>query len=103
MRAYIWLAWSGIEAARFVGPRTWTPPWTTVSSARVSAQLPPLAAARSTTTDPLCIPSTPRSVMRSGAGRPGMSAVEITTSAFATCFASSSTWRACSSSASAFA
>ena len=49
---YIWLAWYGTSAGRFEGPRIVTPCATTISSGRVSSQLPPRSAARSTTTDP---------------------------------------------------
>ena len=49
---YIWLAWYGTSAGGFDGPRIVTPLWTTTSSGRVSSQLPPRSAARSTITDP---------------------------------------------------
>ena len=77
---YIWLAWYGTSAGGFDGPMIVTPLCTTISSGRVSSQLPPRSAARSTTTDPGCIASTISVVMRIGARFPGMSAVVITTS-----------------------
>ena len=54
--------------------------WTTISSGRVSSQLPPRSAARSTTTEPGCIASTISVVIRIGARLPGISAVVMTTS-----------------------
>ncbi len=59
---------------------------TTFSPATVPATLPPFAAAMSTTTEPGRICATVSSVTSRGAGRPGMSAVVMTMSAF---FASS--------------
>ena len=55
--------------------------WTTVTSPGVvSSQLPPVSPARSTITLPGRIPSTASAVTSFGAGRPGTSAVVITTS-----------------------
>src|SRR5690242_10793335 len=53
----------GIVAGRFTGPRTFTPPTSTASPARVRAQFPPVSAARSTMTAPGFIPCTIASVM----------------------------------------
>ena len=55
---------------------------TTFSPVTVPATLPPLAAAMSTTTEPGFIAATVSAVTSSGAGRPGMSAVVMTMSAF---------------------
>ena len=64
----------------FTGPRMVTPCATTVSPARVSSQLPPRSAARSTITEPGFMPATISPVTRTGALRPGTLAVVITTS-----------------------
>ena len=53
---------------------------TTVCPGSVSSQLPPVSPARSTTTLPGFIASTAAAVTSRGAGRPGTSAVVITTS-----------------------
>ena len=68
---YIWLAWYGTSAGGFDGPRMVTPLWTMTWSARVSSQLPPRSAARSTSTEPGAIPSTISRVTRIGAFFPG--------------------------------
>jgi hypothetical protein len=74
-----------------------TPCLTTVLSASVSGQLPPplgpLPAAMSTITEPGFMLATMSSVISVGAARPGISAVEITTSAWATRLATSTFWR----------
>ena len=70
----------GIVAGRLVGPWMVTPCRTTTSSGSVSSQLPPASAARSTITEPGRMPATVSSVTRRGAGRPGTSAVVMTTS-----------------------
>ena len=54
----------------------------TVWSARVSGQLPPCSAGRSTITEPGFIVLTISSVTSTGAGRPGISAVVMTMSCF---------------------
>ena len=85
-----------------VSPTIVTPCRTTVRSASVSGQLPPgapcgpagpLPAAMSTITEPGFIDVTISSVTSTGAARPGMRAVEITTSACATRLATSTFWR----------
>ena len=53
----------------------WTPWRSTTVPGSVSWQLPPFSAARSTMTEPFFIDFTMSSVMRTGAGRLGMSAV----------------------------
>ena len=53
---------------------------TTVRPGSVNSQFPPASPARSTITDPGGIPSTASAVTSFGAGRPGTSAVVITTS-----------------------
>src|SRR5918996_1170563 len=102
-REYIWLACTGIVAGTFVRPTIVTPPETIVSPGLVAAQLPPASAARSTITEPARMPPTPSSVMSSGAGRPGTSAVVMTASDSAAWRAISSCSRACWSSARATA
>ena len=57
-----------------------TPPCSTVCPGRVSSQLPPVSAARSTITLPGFIPATIAAVTIFGAGRPGTAAVHTTTS-----------------------
>ena len=74
-----------------------------VSPGVVASQLPPASAARSTTTEPCRIDATIARVIRIGAGRPGIRAVEITTSDSATCRATSSCSRRWASSESSFA
>ena len=66
--------------ARLSGPETVTPPWSTVSPGRVSSQLPPVSAARSTITLPGFMPATIAALMIFGAGRPGTAAVHTMTS-----------------------
>src|SRR5262249_14367619 len=89
LRAYSAEASDATIDARFVYPAIVTPCLTTTSSASVSGQLPPRwpsysgprPAARSISTEPgfiACTVSTDSSV---GAGRPGISAVEMMTSA----------------------
>ena len=56
------------------------PPTFLLSPGTVSSQFPPASEARSTTTEPVRIASTISLVISLGAGRPGMSAVVITTS-----------------------
>src|SRR4030088_20657 len=75
------------------GPSTVTPPWVTVSSARVSSQLPPCSAAMSTMTEPGDIPATISAVTSTGARFPGTRAVVITASLAATTRAIISRWR----------
>ena len=77
---YSSLACSGIVAGRLSGEAIVTPCLTTVCPGSVSSQLPPVSPARSTTTLPGFMPSTAAAVTSRGAGRPGTSAVVITTS-----------------------
>src|SRR6185312_1658687 len=102
-REYIWLACSGIALGRLSSPTMVTPSSVTVSPGRVSSQFPPASAARSTITEPARIPRAASAVMRTGAGRPGMSAVVMTASDSATWRAMSSCSRSCWSSESATA
>jgi hypothetical protein len=60
---------------------------TTTSSGTEPATLPPCAAAMSTMTLPELIEATISSVIRRGAGRPGISAVVMTMSTSRTCSA----------------
>src|SRR6185437_11598088 len=78
LRAYISEACSGAPAGRLSGPRITTPPCSTRSPGRVSSQLPPLSAARSTISAPGFMPSTIAAVRILGAGRPGTAAVLTT-------------------------
>ena len=102
-RAYIWLAWTGIELGSPSGPWIATPWKSTVSPGLVSAQLPPVSAAMSTITAPGRMPATIASVTILGAGRPGTAAVVITKSTAATCSPSVSRSRCCVSADSCFA
>ena len=70
-----------------------TPCSTILSPARVSSQLPPRSAARSTMTDPGAMPATISRVTSAGDFLPGTTAAVITTSLSATTRASSSRWR----------
>ncbi|MCY1241757.1 hypothetical protein D9M72_546780 [compost metagenome] len=79
--------------ARLVWPMMMTPLWLTTSSATVSGQLPPCAAARSTTTEPGFICATVASCSSTGALRPGISAVVMTMSAWTARWCTSSAWR----------
>ncbi len=79
-RAYSRLASEGISLAKFVSPTIVTSSWTTVSPGFVSSQLPPVAAARSTITEPARIARTALAGINFGAGRPGIAAVVITAS-----------------------
>ena len=76
----IWLAWPGTVLGMFTGPMIVTPFACTSSPARVSSQLPPLSAARSTITAPGFMLRTISAVSSLGAKTPPMSAVVITTS-----------------------
>ena len=87
-----------ISLGRLSGAMILTPPSTTVSPAFVSSQLPPDSPARSTITEPGCMPRTASAVIRSGAGRPGIWAVVMITSCRAAASASAS--RTCSFSSS---
>ena len=80
LREYIWLAWIGIVPARRIGPRIVTSCPTTSFPGSVSAQFPPMSAARSTITDPGFIFATASAGISFGAGSPGTRAVVITTS-----------------------
>ena len=89
-RAYRKLACVGMVAGGLVMPTTVTPPSTTSSPATDSSQLPPESAAMSMITAPSPIRSTMARVTSTGAFRPGIWAVVITTSDAATSLASSS-------------
>ncbi len=67
-------------AGKFSGEAIVTSCLTTTCPGSVSSQLPPVSPARSTTTLPGFIASTAAAVTSLGAGRPGTSAVVITTS-----------------------
>src|SRR5689334_1112424 len=82
--AYSRLAWKGSWLGRLSVPSIRTPPRSTTAPGSVSAQLPPVSAARSTITDPGRIERTISSLTSFGAGRPGTAAVVITQSAAAT-------------------
>ena len=91
LREYIWLACAHMRLGRSVAPTMVTPCSTTVSPGLVSSQLPLLLgrevdddASRASST------CTMSAVTRTGARLPGMSAVEMTTSALATCRAMAS-------------
>ena len=71
--------------ARSSGPAIVTPSTSNVSPGRVSSQLPPVSAARSTSTLPGFIPATIAAVMIFGAGRPGTAAVQTITSMVLRC------------------
>jgi hypothetical protein len=100
LRAYSAEECSAIEAGRFSGDTIVTSCLTTVSPGSVSSQLPPVSPARSTITLPAFIFSTLSAVTRRGAGRPGTSAVVMTTSKVAILSASSCCWAFFSSSVS---
>ena len=102
LRAYSAEASAPTRVARLVSPTMVTPCFCTVLSASVSGQLPPtlpsglgapLPAAMSMMTEPGFMLFTMSSVISTGAARPGISAVEITTSACATRLATSTFWR----------
>ena len=82
---------------------TATPRWKTVSPADVSSQLPPDSEAKSTIALPARIDSTISLVTSTGAGRPGIWAVEITKSISRMWAAISWSSRWCCSSESALA
>src|SRR5262249_39586393 len=83
-REYIWLAWYGTVLARFTRPTMVTPYSTTISPDRVSSQLPPRSAARSTITEPGVIRETISLGTSTGDFFPGTTAAVITTSLSAT-------------------
>src|SRR5581483_3118585 len=89
LRAYSRLASDAISLGRFVGPTIVTPLSTTVSPGLVSSQFPPVAAARSTITEPGRTASTALAGISFGAGRPGTAAVVITASKSGRRFSSS--------------
>ena len=64
-----------------------TPDFSTTLSRSVSGQLPPCSAAMSTITDPCAIAVTAPGVISTGAGLPGISAVEMMMSDACACFA----------------
>ena len=78
-------------------PTIVTPPRSTSSPGSVSSQLPPASAARSTITEPGRMRSTAAAGISFGAGRPGMSAVVITTSMSGIRSSSAACCRACCS------
>ncbi len=82
-----------MRAGRFRGETIFTSCSTTVSPGSVSSQLPPDSPARSTITDPGFIPRTASSVTSFGAGRPGTSAVVMTTSKPLIASVSACCWR----------
>ena len=86
-----------IVLGRLSSPTTVTPPTSTTSPGRVSSQLPPVSAARSTITEPGRIRSTAEAGISRGAGRPGIAAVVITMSKSGIRSSSASCWRCCSS------
>src|SRR6185437_11439738 len=71
---------SGMLDGRFSGETIFTSCLTTVWPGSVSSQLPPVSPAMSMITEPGFIPSTASAVTSLGAGRPGTSAVVMTTS-----------------------
>ena len=85
---------------RFVSPTIVTPPSENSSPGRVSSQLPPVSAARSTITEPGRIARTALAGISLGAARPGIAAVVITASNSGIRRASSSCCVRCSSSVS---
>src|SRR6266850_1908105 len=87
---YKWLACVGTVAARLSGARMVTSPALASCPGWLSAQLPPVEAARSTMTDPGRMARTASSVTSKGARLPGTCAVVMITSALA---AFSAIWR----------
>ena len=86
-----------MRLGRSVKPMIVTFSRTTSSPGEVSSQLPPASAARSTITEPGRIAATAEAGIRRGAGRPGTSAVVITTSKSGRRASSASCcWRCCS-------
>src|SRR5581483_10849507 len=77
LRAYSRLASDAISLGRFVGPTIVTPLSTTVSPGLVSSQFPPVAAARSTITEPGRIASTALAGISFGDGRGSDHRVEV--------------------------
>ena len=71
LRAYIWLAWSGIVEGRLSVPTMATPSRMTTRPGSVSSQLPPVSAARSTITEPVRIAETAPAVIRPAPAGPG--------------------------------
>mmetsp|Transcript_59861 Transcript_59861/g.182914 ORF Transcript_59861/g.182914 Transcript_59861/m.182914 type:complete len:235 (+) Transcript_59861:1761-2465(+) len=87
--AYSSEAWAGADCTMSV-PKMVTPfSVTNFSPVTVPSQLPPFAAARSTSTLPRFIPAMNSFLMSLGAGRPGMSAVVMTMSHSSHCFLNS--------------
>src|ERR1700674_362867 len=85
LRANSWLVASGIVEGTLRVPMMVTPATSTSLPAWVSSTLPPVSAARSTMTEPGRMPCTISAVTNTGARRPGMAAVVMTTSDLATC------------------
>jgi hypothetical protein len=98
LRLNICEAWTGTVAASCTGPSTATPAISTRSPARVPATLPPVSAARSTTTEPGRIEASPAASTSTGARRPGTWAVAMTKSWVGSAAASAARVFACSSS-----
>ena len=96
--AYSREAGPGICDGTLRPPHTWALPIRTTSPATEPSTLPPVSAARSTTTEPGFICSTIADVTSIGAVRPGTAAVVISASAFAMYGVSRSRWRAARSS-----
>src|ERR1700728_518386 len=80
LRANICEECSAMLAGRFKGETIFTSCLTTVWPGSVSSQLPPDSPAKSTITEPGFMPRTASAVTNLGAGRPGTSAVVMTTS-----------------------
>src|SRR4051795_2313943 len=98
LRAYSEDACSAISDGRFKGPTILTPPSVVnLSPGRVSSQLPPASAARSTITEPGFMSATADAGMSFGAGRPGTSAVVTITSDLPIWTLNASRWSCCSS------
>ena len=94
------MACSAMSEGRLSGEAIVTSCLTTVSPGSVSSQLPPASPARSTITEPGFMPSTASAVTSRGAGRPGTSAVVMTTSKRSIASASACCCLRCSSSVS---
>src|SRR6185437_434309 len=95
-RAYSSLACSGMVAGRFSGAAMVTPSTTTTEPGTLTSQFPLVSPAKSTTTLPGRIERTASAVTSFGAGRPGTSAVVITTSNFAIASVSAACCASCS-------
>src|SRR5690606_114843 len=94
LRAYSAEASAGTSAGKLLRPTSVTPCFSPTLSSSDSGQLPPRSTAKSTMTEPARMPFTVSSLTSTGAGRPGMSAVVMTTSACLQRCDTSSAWRA---------